>query len=114
MNALEMAQKAAFFANEKKAEKILILEVAKLTSYTDYFVICEAPSERQVSAIAQNILDEMAKLKKKPLGVEGLEFGNWALCDFGDVVVHVFLEGLRHHYNLDGFWHEAAIIPCEF
>lgn len=110
MESLELAKKAAFFASEKKAEKILILDVAALTSYTDYFVICEAPSERQAQAIGQNVLDEMAKLGKKPLGVEGLEQGLWVLLDYGDMVVHVFMETMRHHYNLEGFWHEAKII----
>ena len=113
MESLELAQKAAFFALEKKAEKLLILDVSKLTSFTDYFVICEAPSERQAQAIANNIRDELSKLGKKPMGFEGFEQGNWILCDYGDVVVHVFLDAVRSHYNLEGFWHEAAIIPCE-
>ena len=112
MESLELAQKAVFFALEKKAEKPLILDVSELTSFTDYFVICEAPSERQAQAIAQNIKDELAKLGKKPMSVEGLEQGNWILCDYGDVVIHVFLDTVRFHYNLEGFWHQAPIIPC--
>ena len=114
MEILKLAQKAASFAHDKKAENLLILDVSKLTSYTDYFVLCEAPSERQVSAIAQNIMDELSAMGKKPLGVEGLEQGLWVLVDYGDFVVHVFVEGMRHHYNLEGFWHEAQKIPCEF
>ena len=113
MESLELAQKAAFFALEKKAEKLLILDVSKLTSFTDYFVICEAPSERQAQAIANNIRDELSKLGKKPMGFEGFEQGNWILCDYGDMLVHIFLDTVRSHYNLEGFWHQAAIIPCE-
>ncbi len=113
MQSLELAQKAAFFALEKKAEKPLILDVSQLTSFTDYFVICEAPSERQTQAIGMNIKEELGKLGKKPLSLEGFEQGNWILCDYGDVVVHIFLDTVRFHYNLEGFWHEAKIIPCE-
>lgn len=112
MESLELAQKAVFFALEKKAEKPLILNVSELTSFTDYFVICEASSERQTQAIAHNIRDELSKLGKKPLSIEGMEQGNWILCDYGDVVIHIFLDTIRFHYNLEGFWHQAPIIPC--
>lgn len=112
MESLELAQKAGFFALEKKAEKLLILDVSQLTSFTDYFVICDAPSERQAQAIASNIRDELSKLGKKPLSIEGQEQGNWILCDYGDFVVHVFLDTVRAHYNLEGFWNQAPIIPC--
>ncbi len=114
MEIVKLAQKAASAASDKKAEKIVILDVGPLTSFTDYFVICEAPSERQVQAIGQNVLDEMSALGVKPLGVEGLEQGEWALLDFGDFVVHVFETNSRHHYNLEGFWSQAQKIPCEF
>jgi ribosome-associated protein len=114
MKILEMAQKAAAAASDKKAENIVILEVGPLTSFTDYFVICEAPSDRQVQAIAQNVLDDMSAMGLKPLGVEGMEAGEWALLDFGDFVVHVFESTVRHHYNLEGFWSQAQKIPCAF
>lgn len=114
MQSLEMAQKTALFASEKKAEKILILDVQEVTSFTDYFVICEAPSERQAQSIATNIKDEFSKLGIKPLSIEGFEQGSWVLCDFGDIVVHVFLDSARHHYNLEAFWREAKTVPCEF
>lgn len=112
MEPLEIAQKAAFFALEKKAEKPLILDVRKLTSFADYFVICEAPSERQTQAIANHIRDELSQLGKKPMGFEGFEQGAWILCDYGDVVVHVFSDAARLHYNLEGFWKEAVSVPC--
>lgn len=112
MESLELAQKAVFFALEKKAEKPLILDVSKLTSFADYFVICEAPSERQTQAIAGNVRDELAKLGKRPIGFEGFEQGSWILCDYGDVIVHVFSDTARLHYNLEGFWNGAPQIPC--
>ncbi|MBL4817705.1 MAG: ribosome silencing factor [Deltaproteobacteria bacterium] len=114
MEIQELAQKAAFFASEKKAKNILILDVAELTSFADYFVICEAQSERQVQAVAQSVISGLKTLDKAPLGIEGLEQGNWVLVDYGDFVVHVFMSDLRHYYNLEGFWHQAKIIPCDF
>lgn len=112
MEPLELAQKAVFFALEKKAERPVILELSQLSSLADYFVICEAPSERQTQAIAMNIKDELSKLGKRPIGFEGFEQGAWILCDYGDVVVHVFSEGSRQYYHLEGFWKEAVRIPC--
>lgn len=113
MESLELAQKAAYFALEKKAEKVIILDIGKITSFADYFVICEAPSERQTQAIAANIKDELSKLGKKTIGFEGFEQGTWILCDYGDVVVHVFTQDARYRYDLEGFWKEAVKIPCE-
>lgn len=104
---LILAQTAAFLALEKKAEEVVILDVGKLTSYADYFVICSADNERQVSAIARNIDDEMRRAGKRPLSVEGVEQSNWILLDFGSLIVHVFLDEARSYYDLEGFWADA-------
>ncbi|MBH1988996.1 MAG: ribosome silencing factor [Myxococcaceae bacterium] len=114
MQSLEIAQKAAFFASEKKAERTMILDLQKVTSFTDYFVICEAPSERQVQSIASNIKEELGKQGVRPLSIEGFEQGSWILCDFGDIVVHVFLDSARQNYNLEHFWREAEQVSCDF
>ena len=113
MSSKELAFKIADLILQKKGSNIVVMDISKLTTVTDYFVICEAPSERQAQAIAGNIRDELSKLGKKPMGFEGFEQGNWILCDYGDVVVHIFLDSVRSHYNLEGFWHQAPIIPCE-
>ena len=97
----------AALALDKKAEGLKLLQVSEKTSYTDYLVICSAPSERQVQAVARNILDEMRLAGVRPLGQEGLSEGHWVLLDFGEVVAHIFFEGARTYYDLDGFWEEV-------
>lgn len=99
----------AHLALEKQADKVLVINIKKLSSVADYLLICSADSERQVHAIARNIEDGMRSSKIKPLGVEGAERGRWALMDYADVVVHIFHEPVRAHYDLEGLWAEASV-----
>lgn len=103
----DVAQKCAALALDKKAEGVLILDVSKLTSFADLFVICSAPSERQVQAIARYVDDEMRAMGNRPLGLEGMDEGHWVLTDYNDVIFHVFLDSARHYYDLEGFWADA-------
>lgn len=73
----------------------------------DYLVVVSAGSERQVSAIAKEITDGLKKKGQVPFGVEGIKEGRWALVDYGDVVAHIFTEGMRAYYDLDGLWADA-------
>lgn len=99
----------AHLALEKQADKVLVINIKKLSSVADYLLICSADSERQVHAIARNIEDGMRSGKVKPLGVEGAERGRWALMDYADVVVHIFHEPVRAHYDLEGLWADASV-----
>lgn len=74
---------------------------------SDYLLICSAESERQVEAIAGAVEEGLRKKGERPLGVEGAAEGRWALMDYVDVVVHVFLEPVRSFYDLEGLWAEA-------
>ena len=109
-NSLELARLCAHAASDKKANDILILDIGKLTSFADYFVICSAPSERQVQAIVRNVQDEARLANNKSVGVEGLESSSWVLVDFGDVVFHCFTDSAREYYKLESFWTEAPRI----
>ena len=99
----------ARLALEKQADKVLVINIKKLSSVADYLLVCGADSERQVHAIARNIEDGMRSSKVKPLGVEGAERGRWALLDYADVVVHIFHEPVRAYYDLEGLWAEAPV-----
>jgi ribosome-associated protein len=85
----------------------VLLEVKELCSFADYFIICSGGSKRQVSALAQHLEEELAKVKVKPLGVEGLQEGLWVLMDYNTVVVHLFYQELREFYDLEGLWADA-------
>ncbi|MGH7235187.1 MAG: ribosome silencing factor [Nitrospiraceae bacterium] len=95
---------------EKKANDVLILHVAKLTSVTDYLVLCSGESERQVRAIADNVDANLSGQRVPPLSIEGAMAAQWILLDFGDVVVHVFRSDIRDHYGLERLWNDARRI----
>ena len=94
----------------KKAENLVVLDVREMTSVADAFIICSGRSNRQVQAIAEHIQAELKKQHKKPLSVEGLNEGHWALLDYGDVIIHIFYEPVRLFYDLEGLWMDARRI----
>jgi ribosome-associated protein len=96
---------------DKKATDALILQVAPLTSITDYLVIGSADSDRQASAIADHIDGILSRSGNKPLSIEGRQSSQWVLMDFGDVIVHVFRQDIREHYALERLWSDAKRIP---
>ncbi len=107
MNSKEKASSIAKFASDKKARDILLLNMEGLSSVTDYFVICSASNSMLVQAIADNVEDKMAELKIFPIHKEGYAEGRWILLDYGDVVVHIFLNEERDFYNLEQLWADA-------
>lgn len=108
---------AVFLADalaDKKGEDIKILDVRKVLSYADFFVVCTGRSDRLVKALADNVERKArTELKLHPVGVEGVERGLWALLDFGDVIVHVFREHERGFYDLEGLWEDAPRLDYE-
>lgn len=97
-------------ALEKKAQGVVVLDVRKLTSIADAFIICSGRSNRQVSAIADHIQRFLRKRSIKPLSVEGKNEGLWVLMDYGHVIIHVFYETTRAFYDLEGLWSDAKRI----
>lgn len=106
-------QAAAAAALDKKAENPVILAVGEHTSYTDYFLIVSAPSERQTSAIAKNIETEMRECGVMPLHIEGEQAKAWILQDYGDFIVHIFFSGARDYYDLEGFWSKVDRVEID-
>jgi ribosome-associated protein len=96
------------FALEKKARDLVVMEVSRLTSIADYFIICSGSSDRQVQSIAQGIEENLGIAGLSPLSVEGAQRGHWVLMDFSDVIVHIFYEPVREFYDLEGLWSQAA------
>ncbi|MBI3757745.1 MAG: ribosome silencing factor [Deltaproteobacteria bacterium] len=103
----ERALCCAQAALDKKAYDLVILEIGAHTSVADYFVICTGRSDIQVQTICRAVEEAMAKIKVRPLAIEGFTHGQWVLADFGDVVVHVFYETARDFYNLERLWSQA-------
>lgn len=109
----EKALKIAKFLEDKKALDIKILELKDLTIITDYFVICSAESTTQVKAFTEYIKEQMDIDGFKPFSVEGFDYAHWVLIDYGDVIVHIFLEETRHYYDLERLWLDAPRISSQ-
>ena len=105
---------AAQAAASKKADDTVILDVGPVLAITDSFVITSAPNDRLVRAIAEEI---ERRVKEEdgpaPRRVEGLREGEWVLLDYGDFVVHVFLEQTRRFYDLERLWSDAPRVAWE-
>jgi ribosome-associated protein len=97
----------------KKALRLIVLDLRGIATFTDAFIICSGRSNRQVTAIAEHIEAELKKQGKRPLSVEGVKEGHWALLDYGDMVIHVFYESVREFYNLEGLWTDAKKVNIE-
>jgi ribosome-associated protein len=97
-------------AFERKAKSIIAIDVRNLTSYADFLIIIEANSQRQVSSIAEHMIFRMKEKKISAIGAEGVKEGEWALLDYGDVIIHVFESRIKAYYNLEGLWADAPLI----
>jgi ribosome-associated protein len=109
----EAALNAVAAALDKKALEPVVLDVRGLASYTDFIVLLSGRSDRQVAAIADAVVESLAKERKRPIGKEGTKGGQWTLLDFGDVIVHVFHHPVRDFYDLESFWVDAPRVPLE-
>ena len=94
-------------AQEKQAEDVILLDLAGLGAFTDYFVICSGFSSRQLEAICDEIEEQLGRNGVRLLHREGKAGSDWMLLDFGGVVVHVFTENARRFYDLERLWRAA-------
>ena len=89
---------------DMKARDLRVLDVRGLTSVTDYLLIASGTSDRHVRSLAQGLVASAKQAGLPPLGVEGLEAGEWVLVDLCDVVVHVMQPRTREFYKLEDLW----------
>lgn len=109
MTTRQFAHKAAQLCLEVKAKDIIILNLKKLTTVADYFVICTGESDVQVKAIADKVKTEFKKGGIHTWHDEGYANRSWILLDYVDVVVHVFHHEARLFYNLEKLWGDAKV-----
>ncbi len=111
--SVELALAAAQAAADKKAENIVIIDVADQLVITDVFLVASAPNERQVIAIVDAIEERLLELpeKAKPVRREGERAGRWVLLDYVDIVVHIQHDEEREFYSLDRLWRDCPVIP---
>ena len=109
--AIETARTCARLADEKKARDIQVLEVHALSPVTSHFVIATGINRRQIHAITEEIVKEVKRQGRLPIGVEGKDEARWVLIDLGDVVVHLMSPEAREFYALEMLWGDAAEVP---
>jgi ribosome-associated protein len=98
---------AAEAAADKQANEILVLDVGDIIGVTEAFVVASASNTRQVKSIVDEIEEQVRVLHgSTPSSVEGLEDAGWVLMDYGDFIVHVFLDDTREFYALERLWSE--------
>ena len=92
---------------KRKPRSVAAIDVSSLTSYTDTLIIVEAGSHRQVTSLAEHVVTGLKSQKIKPLGTEGIKEGEWALLDYGSLIIHIFESKAKAFYDLEGLWSDA-------
>ena len=111
IDSKELAWQIASAAEDKKAEDIVLLDVAEVSYLADYFVLVTGFSRTQLNAIAESIEERLEKeFNLQPMRVSGKREGNWVVQDYGDVIAHIFLPEAREYYDLEAFWGHAERI----
>jgi ribosome-associated protein len=111
LTSQEKALLIASVALQKKPLDPLLLDVGKICSFADFFLILSGSSTRQAQALADHIEEVLGQQGFRPLGREGGETGHWILMDYDDVIIHIFYEAARTFYDLEGLWLEAPRLP---
>src|SRR5919109_3463525 len=103
-----LARRAVELAEDKQASDIVMLDLPKLNTIADYFVICSGESDRQLKAILEAIDEGISRELGRDARIEGTPDTGWVLLDYGDVVVHIFSVVLRDYYRLERLWSKAT------
>ncbi len=112
--SLQLAIAAARTADENRGQDIVVLDVRKLTSIFDYFVIASGTSRRQIHAISEEIDDRLEKeLGDQRMGIEGYSESRWILLDYGSVVIHLFDDETRQYFALEDLWADGEKVDWE-
>ena len=109
MTPRRLARLAGQFALEKKAFDVKLLDLRKLSSVCDFFVICSASVDVQAKAIADWIIENLGARGINYWHNEGYQACRWILLDYVDVVVHIFLPEVREFYELERLWGDAKM-----
>ena len=109
MDSRKLARLCRDFADNRKAENLVILDVRELSSVTDYFVIVSGTSEPHLRAIVDEITDRLRRDHGvRPRAVDGTVRGGWVVLDFFDVIAHIMRQDVRERYDLESLWGDAA------
>jgi len=114
LDARASLREAVAAVADTKGESTRVLDLAGIADFTDWFVVSSGFNERQVQAIADRVEERLRENGVRPLHVEGYTGGQWVLLDYGDFLVHVFLDERRRYYGLERLWGDAPDRTAEF
>jgi ribosome-associated protein len=106
----DLARRAATICLDNKADDVVVLDLHGVTDMTDYFVVASGTSDTHVRAVANHVLETLAKDGQRAAHTEGLQQGRWVVLDYVDFVVHVFHPSMRAFYQLERLWGDAPAL----
>ncbi len=106
----EMAALACKALEDKKAVDIKVIDIEKVSTIADYFIIASGNNVNQVQAMVDNVEDSLGRAGYEPKSIEGYRGASWILMDYGDLVIHVFDEESRKFYDLERIWRDGSLV----
>jgi len=113
LESKKLASKISEIIYEKKGYDVKILDLSKVASFADYFVLCTADSDTQVKAISDEVERKLREEGVNSWHREGYESLSWVLLDYVDVVAHIFKKDARQYYNLEKLWGDAPVVDVQ-
>lgn len=108
MDSVDVKERIMEILDDKKAIDVNSIEIGKITTVADYFVICTGTSKVHIKSLADELTKKMKEVGVIPYKKEGYETASWVLIDYGDVVVHIFNKEDRGFYNLERLWADGV------
>ena len=108
-----IALAAAQAASDKKAENIRVLDLRKVSSFADYFVICSGTSDPHLKAIGSEIREKLRDNLGLTAHADGFPASQWVVLDCSGVIIHIFQPDKREFYDLESLWRDAPVVPFE-
>jgi ribosome-associated protein len=106
----DLAHRIADLLSDRQAEDIVLMDIGKVSTFTDYFVIATANNPRQMNALVDSLSRDLRDDGARPSRIEGTPDSGWVLIDFGDAIVHLFAPEERTYYNLEGLWAQGVSV----
>ncbi len=106
----ELAQRIADLLSDRQADDIVLMDICKVSTFTDYFVVATANNPRQMNALIESLDRDLRDDGVRPFRTEGTPDSGWVLMDFGDTIVHLFAPAERSYYNIEGLWAKGVSV----
>lgn len=109
----ELVTKITNTISDKKGLHILALDISEVSSLTDVLIVAEGNVDRHVIALAKAVDKDLRERGEKPIYIEGLETGDWVVMDYFNIMVHIFMPGLREKYQLERLWSDGKLLELD-